>query len=92
MLAALDGDARKAAAAWRLGRAGALPLVVARGDALAFAHLSFQEHLTAEAMGVAEQRRDEAMLEDPWWGDVLLTAGELADEAARAKAIAKLDH
>ena len=83
LLAALGGDARKAAAAWRLGRAGALPLVVARGDALAFAHLSFQEHLTAEAMGVAALFRDEAMLEDPWWGDVLLTAWALADDERR---------
>ena len=32
--------------------------------------------------GVAALFRDEAKLEDPWWGDVLLTAWALAEESA----------
>ena len=89
---ALDGDVRKVTAVWWLGRSGELLPLTPRGDALAFVSLSFQEHLAAEELRVEALFGDAAKLDGPWWGDVLLTAWELADEAARAKAIAKLDH
>ena len=62
-----------------------------RGDALAFAHLSFQEHLAAEELGVVKLFGDAERLKDPWWGDVLLAAWALADEDAREEAIHLLD-
>ena len=45
----------------------------------------------AEELGVEKLFGDAAKLGDSWWADALLAAWELADDAARARAIAKLD-
>ena len=68
-----------------------LPPLAPRGDALVFSHLSFQEHLVAEAIGVTSLFGDAAKLESSWWGDVMLAAWALADEAERKMVIATLD-
>ena len=79
------------AAVWRLARTSQLPPLAPRGNALVFSHLSFQEHLSAEASGAVALFGDTDKLDSPWWSDVLLASWSLAGAAEREEAIAALD-